>query len=366
MKGNRPKELHLGVCITGHGYGHAARAVAVLAALAGRVRLRCTLLTTVPEEFFRVGPDCSFVYHRFQTDVGLVQRTGLSEDLPATLDALDGFYPLQPDRVDRAARLLAGCSLVLCDIAPLGIVVAERLGVPSLVVENFTWDWIYQAYLEQCPGLERYIEIMAGLFARATVHVQAEPVCRPVAGARRVSVVYRPPRLSRDRVRKRLKIGQRQPVILVTMGGVGGDEPDRAVLAARPDLFFLLAGQEVNDRYGNVIRLTRSAPWYHPDLVAAADALVGKAGYSTLAEAWGGRTPFAHVGRPVFPEAPVLARFIREKELGLEIAAPDLADGSWLDCLDRLLSWPLSRVERVNGAEAVADLVLETLGISGG
>ena len=36
--------------------------------------------------------------------------------------------------------------LVIADAPPLGCAAAAAAGIPSVVVSNFTWDWIYQAY----------------------------------------------------------------------------------------------------------------------------------------------------------------------------------------------------------------------------
>jgi len=34
--------------------------------------------------------------------------------------------------------------LSICEIAPMGILVAKETRVPAILVDNFTWDWIYQ------------------------------------------------------------------------------------------------------------------------------------------------------------------------------------------------------------------------------
>jgi len=39
-----------------------------------------------------------------------------------------------------------GCLLVVSDISPMGLLVAETAEIPSILIENFTWDWIYQGY----------------------------------------------------------------------------------------------------------------------------------------------------------------------------------------------------------------------------
>jgi hypothetical protein len=76
--------------VSAHGYGHAARACAVMDALSRQQPdLGFEILTTVPEWFFAQSLRAKFAVHCIETDVGLVQRTPLEEDLAATVHRLD-------------------------------------------------------------------------------------------------------------------------------------------------------------------------------------------------------------------------------------------------------------------------------------
>src|SRR5512135_1927180 len=140
--------------ISPHGFGHAARAAAIIQALCeAHPGIGIEIFTRVPEWFFGDSLTGSFRYHPLVTDVGLVQETSLKEDAARTLERLDRFFPFGTKLVERLARVVRRleCRCIVCDIAPLGIAVARRAGIPSVLVENFTWDWIYQAYLPDAP-----------------------------------------------------------------------------------------------------------------------------------------------------------------------------------------------------------------------
>jgi hypothetical protein len=320
--------------VTPHGYGHAARAAAVLEALReGRPNLAIHLYTTVPRWFFATTLGRSFTLHPIENDVGLVQRGPLAEDLHATVARLGALYPPDARLVGRLARAVSrlGCRVVLCDISPLGIAVARAAGVPSVLVENFTWDWIYRDCARREPRLRLFADILAGLFRKADLHLQAEPVCRPAAGAPRVGPMSRRPRTTRASVRAALRIPARRPVVLVTMGGIphGGFAVER--LQSLPGVEFVLAGGADRERrIGNVLLLPHRTRHYHPDLVSAADAVVGKLGYSTLAETCRARIPYGFVPRPGFPESAVLARWLREHGRGLRLDPRAFAAGAWV------------------------------------
>ena len=54
----------------------------------------------------------------------------------------------------------------MCDISPLGLMVAERAGLPSVLVENFTWDWLYAPLVAQDPAFGPIVDWMRARFAR--------------------------------------------------------------------------------------------------------------------------------------------------------------------------------------------------------
>jgi UDP:flavonoid glycosyltransferase YjiC (YdhE family) len=332
----RAPERRIGCCITGHGFGHATRSIAVLQALEARIPISVDILTTVPSWLFAQSLNAPHTVHQVLTDVGLVQKSAFDENLPATLEALDAFYPLSDKRIQQAADLLKGCSLVLCDIAPLGIAAARTLDIPSVLVENFTWDWIYEGYQTQWPQLQRSIDYLAQLFQQAAHHIQASPVCRtrvcdlvvnPVARA------LRNPKL----IREAFGVAPDQKLILLTMGGIGGEEVAIPPLLQHPDLVFVLSGRSgTKERYRNLRFLRPDSLVYHPDLVAAADLVVAKIGYSTVAEAYQAGTPFAYVARSGFRESEPLAAFVDKQMFSWKITRKDLEHGGWLDALPSL------------------------------
>ena len=135
------------------------------------------IYTLVPEWFFEDSVGGHFSYFPLLTDIGLAQDTPLRVDLRQTYDRLSRFIPFKPPQLERLSNLLVErrCSLVLCDIAPIGIPAARQAGIPSVLIENFTWDWIYEAYLGEEPGLAGFIPYLKGTFDEADFHVQTEP-----------------------------------------------------------------------------------------------------------------------------------------------------------------------------------------------
>lgn len=358
-------ELRIACFLTPHGFGHSARACAVLDAW-NRLRrqtggqapaqpsLRPELFTTVPRWCFEDSLPFAFGYHADACDVGLVQRDALTEDPAATVERLAELLPFRPERVQRLAAQVTdlGCAAVLCDIAPLGLAVARHAGLPSVLIENFTWDWIYRAYLDIEPRLAPFADQLEEIFALADLHLQATPFCAPRDGAPRdgaprdgtaqVGAVQVPPisrarRQSRDDVRTRLHVEADTPLILVTMGGIQWQYHDLDALRV-PGVTLVLPGASDQPVTRPGLRLLpHRSGFFHPDLVASCDAVVGKLGYSTIAEVHQAGLPLGYVPRARFPESPVLERFALEHLRGVEIPQAAFLDGSWTRALPALL-----------------------------
>jgi hypothetical protein len=349
--------------ISPHGFGHAARSCAVMDALVRRrPAMRFDLFTEVPRWFFSESLPRCFTYHRLTSDVGLVQVSALIEDLEATVERLDGAPFQESAVIENLGRRLRqlGCDLVISDISPLGLIVADHLDLPSVLVENFTWDWIYANYPDAPPNLLRHGRSLAAAFASANLRIQATPVCCPVAGGVNVPPIARAPHTLRSEVRRRLEVPADDPMVLLSMGGTGWDYGQLGELNNQDRAWIVVpGGGRTARRRGRLLMLPFHGGFYHPDLVAASDLVVGKLGYSTVAEAFHSASAFAYLARPNFPESPVLARFVEEHMRAMEINEEAFRCGDWLPQVEPLLGIHRCPAEGENGADAVASAVLE-------
>jgi hypothetical protein len=322
------------------------------------------IFTQAPGWFFSDSLAGPHTCHPMDTDVGLVQHSPLEEDLKDTLARLDKRFPIpEQDLADGCRQVRAlKCRLIICDIAAMGIAVAEKLGLPSILVENFTWDWIYTHYPEAPPELVIHARYQKRLFQKARHRIQAEPVCSPLPVDMTVPPVSRRPQAHRDATRRALGLECGTPLVMVTMGGTPTTYDFLNRLQEKREIRFLLPGIGTKmQREGNLILLPARSRFRHPDLIAAADAVVGKVGYSTLAEIYHAGVPFGFVSRPHFPESAPLRDFIRGQMPAREIDVQDFGQGHWISTLAALLALPRRAPVRPNGADPIADFVLERI-----
>lgn len=318
------------------------------------------LFTDVPEWFFVDSMGGRFTYHRFASDVGLIQSSPFDEDIPSTLQALKFQLSNHEQRMETAVDILRERhdQLVICDIAPSGIQAAKLAGLPVILVENFTWDFIYAGYQAREPELSEIGADLREIFDRADIHIQAKPICQKIVTGYSVEPVARNPRSSRGTIRRRLRIAEDTPVILVTMGGIETQMAGQQYLKNFHNIDFILPGtaDEVI-RDNNLIRLPHHSGFYHPDLVNASDAVIGKLGYSTVAEVYHAGLPFAYIPRDNFPETRPMADFVHAEMNAIGLPYADFITGNWNDLPRRLLR--LKRIQRTgpNGADQAAAIV---------
>jgi UDP-N-acetylglucosamine:LPS N-acetylglucosamine transferase len=95
--------------------------------------------------------------------------------------------------------------------------------------------------------------------------------------------------------------------------------------------------------------------------VNASDAVVGKAGYSTLAEVYYAGVPFGYMSRVMFRESHILAAYITQHMYGLPMAEALLYNGGWRSAVEKLLALPRLTLRDTQGADQVARFACDVL-----
>lgn len=277
----------LAVLCSAHGLGHLTRQLAIGAELERAGARLCFFTAAPPAVVHETLPGAEV--RPWTIDVGVVQRDSVREDVEATAAAL-ALRCAEP-HIDALAAALRGLDGVVVDTAPVGLEAAARAELPSVAVGSFTWPWIYRRY----PALEGFA---ARLEAMQRPHPAVEIL--PGPGLAGFASIRRRGWVGRAGVRRALGLAGR--VVLVSFGGFGLTDVDR-LLPRLPGVTWALAPpMRPLDRPDCAFL----ADLPYPDLVASADAVLTKPGYSILVEAALAGTPLCWVSRGAFPEAPWL------------------------------------------------------------
>lgn len=357
------QKIHIAYFISSHGYGHASRSAAIIESiLAKNPNVRVSIYTETPCNFFEESLSEPFSYTKTQSDIGMIQLTPIEMDIPGTLKKLNAFIGSLPEESDRiASRLIAeSVDFVVADISPLGILSAEKAGIPSLLLENFTWDWIYEPFAREYPGFTKVSRFLSNVFQSSTYHGQYAPACDPDASCDFIlPPVSRRPRTDRDVTRQALSIRADQKLALISLGGVKAtfNLPEQ-IDTGHNDIVFVFTGNFTEiQRHGNIIELPHHSGFYQPDLVLAADMLFGKAGYSTYAEIYNFQKPFSYLLRSDFRESAVLGEALEQLPSAFEIDALSFDHFQFDPWIEKMMTAPTHPIS-TNGSDIAADNIL--------
>lgn len=354
--------MNIAYFISSHGFGHAARSCAVIRRLL-RVGHKVFIYTNTPEWFFKNSlPDLVYEYISYRTDVGLIQKNPFEEDLQRTIQAIKEIFPPNGKNFENLIDGLKkqDVDLVFSDISPLGILAAQAIQRDSILIENFTWDWIYNAYLPKNPDLSKWIEYFKDIFQRVTYHFVTIPYCQASTSSMVIEPISRKARTSRQVVRDQLGILSDERMVLMTMGGIPIDFNSAMFgeIDPRLKIVFPVGNLTRSKIIKNIHLLPHNHNYFHPDLVQAADLVIAKVGYSTISEAYHAGKPLLYLPRATFPESQKLEQFIQTSLQGAVITEDELYSGLWQDKATPLLAVKNKLTHnKINGADQVFDFI---------
>ena len=371
--------------VSGHGFGHAARAIEVINALGRQApSIRVAVRTSVPKWLFDLTLTRSVEFHAVETDSGVVQVDSLSLDEAETVRRAAVFQQRLPALALDESRWLrrAGASLVVGDIPPLACVAGHAADVPVVALGNFTWDWIYEGYRDWLPAGPSLIDAMGEAYALADLGLRL-PMHGGFSTLPRVLDLPFIARQSHRRpaeTREALGLPAGSPLVLLSFGGYGLQRIDLGAIAGLERYVVVLTADVTANR-----RASTSAPagstasippgvvlvdeqalyrggFRYEDLVAAVDVVMTKPGYGIIAECVANDTALVYTSRGRFVEYDVLVREMpRWLRCGF-ISNDDLLAGRWQGVLDATLAAP-PPPERtaVDGADQAARIILQRL-----
>ena len=343
--------------VSGHGFGHTSRVIEVIhAVLRARPDARIVVKTSAPHRLFArtLQGRCEVV--ELQCDAGIVQIDSLNLDASESVRQAVEFQRRLPALAEAEAAYLRGTEtrLAVGDIPPLAVAAARAAGIPSVLIGNFTWDWIYEHY----DGGAALAKTIGKVYEQTTLALRF-PMWGGFETMPRVQdipLVARQSRRDPDEVRRALGIPIDKRIALTSFGGYGLDGLNEAALRSIEGYLVLLPGM-IDER------AMYDRGYRYEDLVRAVDVVVTKPGYGIISECIANDTALLYTSRGDFREYQVLVDAMPAVMRCAFIDHAGLFSGNWKPHLDALLAQPDPPVRpATNGAGVAADILLQILG----
>ncbi len=357
MAGRAERERFV-FAFTSHGFGHLSRTLRVLDAFLTRYPdVDATVCARAPRSFIDRRLSRAVDVREVDYEPGTAQKNCFEVDVGATIEAYRRFDSERPARLRDEERFLrsSGCRGLVADIPALPIRAARQVGVPSVGLSNFTWDWILEPLLDAslvetvradygCGDLLLGLPLGPGTGPFATV--EAAPLVGPTDAKTRHETLETCG-ISPDDDR---------PLVLVCIGGWSATEWSPIRVSGCENLRFVMVGDLPIETRARAVRLEDDIVVGVDvcDLVAASDAVLTKPGYGICSECLVHRTPMVGIERRGFRESTVLVAAMEGAGRFRGLSLEDFFAGDWEDALSAVLGddrdwtpWPTDGAEKV-------------------
>ena len=350
------------LAVTGHGFGHAVR----VACVANQVQKLCPealliLATRSPRWLLEGYIAGDFIHRSCVLDVGVIQADSLRMDREATQAKMTEIYAHQSRLIANEVNYLRNnrVNLVLADIPALAVPIAHQAGVPCWMMSNFGWNFIYREWGESFEEIVNQIERDYQQCDRLFRLPLAEPMSIfPVKTE--VGLTGGDPRYPAQVLREKFHLTQPQEkTILLTFGGLGLQAIPYQNLDCFPDYQFITFDGQAPD-LPNLVKVQDYH--YRPvDFMPLCDRVFSKPGYSTFAEALRLEIPLVSLTRDGFAEAAILLDGLQDYGYHQIVPEADFFNGAWEFLRESPLPPRQAQTLTKNGAEAIAQAILEQI-----
>ncbi len=348
------------VAITNHGFGHATRTAAVVAAIQELCpEIIVIMVTTAPRWLLEAYLPDQFIYRPRAFDIGVVQSDSITMNRAATLEKLRDIKARQAATIASEVSFIKQnrVELIFADIPPLVGAIAKAAGVPCWMASNFGWDLIYRDWggefepiadwisdcFSKCDRLFRlpFHEPMSAFPVIEDIGLTGGNPRYPSADLRRDFNITSPP----------------EKTVLLTFGGLGLAQIPYEGLKRFSDWQFVTFDKAAPE-LPNLVKIPGHQ--YRPiDVMPLCSRVVSKPGYSTFAEACRLDIPIISIEREGFAEAPLLIDGIRDYAHHIILEGSELNEDSWA-FLEQDPNPPRSGTSLpTDGNEAIAQAVVD-------
>lgn len=301
--------------ISDYGYGHASRSIAVIRELLKEPEIKIIVCHSFALSFLMKSLDSNRVsFRNVKTDVGyILEKDSIHPDKLQLLEEYKEFVSNWQYRVQQEREFLAinNVNLVIADISPLPFEAAERLGIPSVGISNFTWYTAYQGLIND-KDLKTFKDAyqkmtcffsLAGSQENGCVHAKHYGFFSREVNWKEV-----------NRIRKVINQNKDRNIIFFGLGmKIEVDSLEQLPVWDSPNCTFIVS-TNVELNLPNVFHIPVDY-LESQNFIAAADLVISKAGWGMVGEAVSANVPLLILDRPTMTEDRNTINFLKEQQL---------------------------------------------------
>ncbi len=295
-------------------------------------------------------------------DVGCVHENFIQINFEKTFQKLEQFLSLTDKRMAEETRWLEDnkIDLILSDASSLPLKAGKALGIPSILISNFTWHDIYSHF----PGADKWQGLLDTLkeeYAQATlqIHPQCHIVNDIIENTEEVGFIARKGKNIKNQLEQVLGSSfKNKTIVFIYLGDMGAQSVQWENLNTLKDIIFITR-DPLPKNLPNLFVLGDN--FLYQDLIASSDIVFTKAGYSTLATAFAHAKPVLSCSRQHFSEFAVMREYMHQKQVGSIMDSEKFFACDWEEDIREVQKLSIEGKVPLNGEDAVVKIINSVL-----
>lgn len=350
--------------ISNHGFGHATRSAALIQEL-NKINIFTFICTNRPKYLFDKISKKDSYYRKTKLDFGVFQKDLFSPDLEKTKNSLFDLWQRKDEIIQQEVDFFQShkIDLIIADIPPFAFDIGARLNVPVIAVSNFDWYYVYhnlfKKYMTTVAEKEKLNTIIDEI--KVMQHQAGYAIKLPFSSNQsmeeypeviEMGVLAQKSVNERNELCKKYNLDEDKKIILLGFGGEG-ENPISEKDMKHFDEFNVFSRYEIE----NCIKINPKTDYQ--SLLASADIVVTKVGYSTLAESVQNGKYIIATARDNYPEDIVLIDELLKYPYQQFIPAQEFNNANWKEILKYAKSQKTQKLEKyANQNREIAKLII--------
>ena len=350
--------VNIAYYISSHGYGHYARSLPVLKRLVAdfNVHIKSQIQESLYTKHLKTNACC----WTQPVDTGCRHSASLVVEPEETFKCFEKFQNQSNVEAEKKWLKENQIALVISDVASMPIKAAHDVGIPSILIGNFTWHDIYS----HLPGAEEHQQLLQALeeeYRCAGIHILPQCHLPPlqVEKSKEVGFLAEQGQSIREDLEEYLDLSfAGKTLVFIYLGELGTSSVLWENLSQYKDCLFLTRDPIEQSVTGLHILDDRFA---FPDLIASADVICTKGGYSTLGLAFANHKPVITCERHDFYEFKAIRKYLLETQTGVIITDDNFYQGNWQSAIKIALNLTVKDKVPLNGEIEILKTVHQML-----
>ncbi|MBC8286707.1 MAG: hypothetical protein H8E42_04445 [Nitrospinae bacterium] len=349
---------NLAYYISGHGYGHYARSIPVLNKLVSDFNVH--VKSEIPQDLFTKFLKGDFKYWPQSVDTGCRHSNSLEVDSEETFRIFKNFQDRSVIDTEKNWLRDNHVDMVISDVASMPVKAAHDLGIPSILIGNFTWHDIYT----HLPGAEEHkhlLQVLEEEYRCADLHIL--PQCHlptlQIEKSKEVGFLAQKGQDIRKDLERYLDTSfAGKTLVFIYLGLLGTHSVLWENLPQNKDCLYLTR-DPIEQAVPGLYILDDQFDF--PDLIASVDVVCTKGGYSTLGSAFASHKPVITCERHDFYEFEAIREYLLKTQTGVIITDDDFYQGHWQGAIKTALSLTVKDKVPLNGEIEILKIVHQML-----